>query len=858
MNTLRVLRFLFLIACFGIVFFSQSRPYVLDVVAEMDSPENSSAEVFYSFNGSAYYPERSQVMSREALEVGSRFHSKILTNRPIKSIRLDPSDKKGPLNLRTLSIVGGGGATIRISGNSLIEAAHDLEQLQMLEATGEEVRYSTTGIDSKMFFAVPKSVTQIGWLEHLKHWLSIFGLALVLAILVELAFYVLRPTHPFRIKAGGILGRAADYLSEDATIRFSPASLVIFVSLGVLASAWVGLKLHQSSIGIWSTMNPPEHVERRLNWSAPKAIRSDEWSTFTPWILSQVKTGMQKDNPNLGAPNSALLSGSPVAGPMMLANPKYWGFLFLDIERGFSWMWAVKIFGMIASFMLLMLALTRGDALISLAVSLGVYGSSYVQWWFSSVPPEVISGFATAMVGTIYLLQSQRVGGLVFGALLAAMAVPTLLLNLYPPYLLTFAYLAVFVLVGHLGNREALRLVTTRWQLRSVMMGGAVLVWGVFVSIWYLDSRETIDVMMNTSYPGHRFELGGGRNPLMVSYGIFEVWQVDDRSVPFPPTNPPEASNLWTIFPIALLLVPMARWFSAPYRLVLWLLGFCLFAWAWASLPMPQILRLGIANAGWFLTPPSRTVLSVGVASMMLMGVLMAGSARGELKLVKWPTWLLSVIAVVVVAGYGLLLQTLDPVFFNSWRVSLAAGFVGAFVWAVHKGLRYFYLVLTLMVAALPMHVNPLQSGIEFYLNKPLFLNAQKASGPGDVWAVYGNLNIAQGFKSAGLVVLNGTHYTPRINMIKALDPDLAYRDAWNRYAHIELVEGKPGSTPVFKTIFADHYQIQLDVCGPHIRRAGVTLVAFTREPTREELQCLAPIPTRDFSGVALYRLVSS
>lgn len=103
----------------------------------------------------------------------------------------------------------------------------------------------------------------------------------------------------------------------------------------------------------------------------------------------------------------------------------------------------------------------------------------------------------------------------------------------------------------------------------------------------------------------------------------------------------------------------------------------------------------------------------------------------------------------------------------------------------------------------------------------------------GDLWAVYGDTDLAQGLKSQGLRVLNGTHYAPRLQWLSILDPEYRYKGILNRYAHIGLVRGESDSPPVFKIEVADSYLIEVDVCGPELKTLGVTRIAFTYLPQK-------------------------
>lgn len=838
-----------------LVFFGNWRVYELDVTVQMEIPGTADAELYYSFNGIAYYPEQSQLMKRHYSADGTSFSTRILTNRPIKGLRFDPLNEKGDFKWSSIAFRGAGGET-KFAGEALTNVMASSVSLQPMGTTDGILSLRATSVDSQIVMGLPAALTRLPKPVFWSYVLTLLGLSAAGALALNAILAAARPCHPISLKSKALLDRIAQRFSEDGTIRFSRASVFVLISILCMSVIWVALKLHQSSLGVWSTMYTREYTHHWVDIGTPKIIRTDEWRTVTPWILNQVQTGMPADNANIGALGSAILTGTPVNSPLMLAQPKFWGFFFLDIERGFAWMWAFKLFGMIGAYFLLLLMLTKGETLISLGGALGLYGSSYVQWWYSSVPPEIVFGYSLSIIGTVYLLQARKMGGLLFGAAMLSLAIPNLLLHLYPPSLLPLIYLSAFILLGLLANRPAFALVVQRWPLRAGLGLCVVALWMVFAFVWYTSVKDTIELMMNTHYPGRRYALGGESSLTRLFFGFFESWQTTEDVRPFNPSNNSEMSNFWMLFPLAFVLVSFRQWLQKPLRTLALLLVFCVLTVLWATGPMPDVVRVLMASAGWFMVPGDRVIFSLGLASSLATVVLMAGTARGDISVVRWPTSVLVALGVAVVVVYGMWLQLSDPVFFHWGRILLAAALVAGFVVALHRGHRKLFFLCSVAVAAPMLYVNPIQSGIDAYLNKDLFVHARAVGGKAtDRWAVFGELPLTQGFKMAGLNVLNGTHYVPRMDVIRALDPGLTSSDVWNRYGHVQLKEALPGKPPVFELLFLDHYAIGVDVCGPHIRAAGVTHAAFDKMPSQASLSCLEPVFPQENLRVYYYRL---
>ncbi len=834
----------------------QSGVYRLDISIGMKIPPKAVAQVFYAFKGQVFPEVNSQVMLPYQSASGEvTYEARLRTSKPIQLLRLDVSNLAGGVSWSSLTLTGGSGSQ-QFKGRELSSVAQSYDQLSIISSGDEGQQLMATTIDPKIFVAVSPALSALPTKVWLTHWITLAGCSLLLVATFEGLLRVLRRQHPLNIRMMALLEDVAERWSEDATIRFRPASLMVYLVLAVLALTWIGMKLNFSSVGMWDQRYPAEFVERDISLGVPRDIRSDEWDTMTPWILSQVQSGMKSDNPNLGAPASAMLAGAPRLNALMVAQPKYWGFVFLDLEHGFSWLWAFKSFGLVAAFFTLLLLLTKGDVAISLAGAVGIYGSSYMQWWLSSVPAEVISGFSAAVVGSVYLLQARKTGGMVFGAFLLALAVPNLLLHLYPPYLQPLAYLSLFALIGLLANGSTMALIKQRLPLRTSLMVFVAVVWVVLTSVWYQESAQAIQLVLHTDYPGHRISAGGDYPLTRLFYGIFESWKIVDKTIPFPPVNPSEASSFWILFPLALLLVPVHQWAKPAMRPVAWLFGFCLLMLAWTSLPIPPAMRTLMSNMGWYLTPATRGDFALAVASAMLMATLTAAVVRGDVAVTRLPAPLVTVWVFMGAMAFGMMLQTEDPEFFVLPRLLLGSVGLAVIAWSILTRNRTVYLWLAVFVALPTLHVNPVQNGLALYLNKSILHKAHDLSGhDGDLWAVYGDTELAQGFKSQGLQVLNGTQYAPRLQWLNILDPKQQYKQVWNRYAHISLVSGALDQPPHFKIQYADSYQIAVDVCGPEMKSIGVTHVAFTYPPKPEEIRCLTPLLTADPSGVQLYKL---
>lgn len=856
MNRLKFLRAaaFVLIAVFFQILFPQK--HTLELSFKGVTPQDSYAEFYYSSVLPAFEPG-DHLRFISVLEDGEqKFISRLTSIQRIRYIRLDPVSVAGRFALRSVTLRGDSGEKI-FSPSDIAKQAISFDQLTLLDTTAEKVHFEAGGHDPKMLFAVPREITRHSRQNVFYHWMTLLGASALCLFVVELGLSWRRRTPEFFLSSQRTAALLAARLSDEATIVFSAAAVWVYLALFTLFVGWIGLQLHQSSIGVWDDMYSTAIPESSIRIGTPRAIRSDEWNSFTPWMLSQVQNGMKVDNPNIGATASAVLTGAPIGGPLLLAQPKYWGFALLDIGHGFSWFWAFKVFGLLAAVFSLLLALTKGDVVVSMGGAIVVYGSSLVQWWFSGNAPELIMGFSMSVLGSYYLLQARKVGGMCVGALITSLVIPNLLMHIYPPHLLPLAYLAVFLVCGLVLSRQGLENFRYLWKYRVVFIGLTSVALVYMVSVWLKLSLDTIKLMLNTAYPGKRFVLGGDLDLFYVFHGIFESWKIDEWPLPFPPSNQTASSQIWPLFPIVFVLINPKRWLDPRYRTIAVLTVYCSLVLTWTTLPIPFPFRNFMAHAGWSLSPPWNSLIGMGIASLILVSVLAAGSAKGEMVLIRWPKWFVPLVVASLVMIFGIYLKSIDPEFFIIERVALASVFFGVLAWAVHQGRRWWFFALCALSAVPGLQVNPIRNDFLSYLNKDVFVQAKAAGGAsGSIWAVFGDESIAQGFKSAGMTVINGTHYAPRMQVLDVLDPSHRYQDTWNRYAHIGYVSGVPGRNPVFDLVVPDQYSVALDVCGPEMRTLGVTHLAYTYAPSASEMRCLTPIPRAISDGVVrLYSL---
>lgn len=827
---------------------------VVSLALEMKSTTGARGEIFFASSEVGYTQDRSEPFH---IHSDGEWHAYEVAFSPgirIDRIRIDPGSGPGSVSVRAVALSQGIHSQ-RFERQRLVGALGITKHLQPLDPAA--LRFSSQGGDPYFEILLPDSMGHSSLLARAGELVAVGAIALATWILLEvLAAWLAKRIPPLgRIRPA--VARVSDLLSDEQVLRVDGRILLAFLCIGLLAAIYVGLRLHQSSIGIWETIHPHETVEQTIDLGTPKRIRSDEWRVLTPWVLNQVLNDNPTRNRNLGGESSPLAAAVPVDGVFAVPQLKFAGFRIFDLDRGMSWWWAYKSFGLVFSFLWLCLLLTRGNLAASLLGTLWIYFSSFTQWWFSANTPEIMIAFAIGVVGAVYALFSRKRGLIAMGGVLMVYAATNLVLHLYPPFIVPLAYLGVAILAGYWLQLGSTAPVLHRLGFRATTTAAAAAAISAYGLLFMSAASDTIDAMMNTVYPGQRVAESGGVPLAKLMYGFFESFRVGERHFPLQPTNASEASSFVLLFPIALLAMRWRTFWRREGALLLSLGCFCIVAACWISVSLPAPLERIMQALGWYLVPPRRPLIGLGIGSILACVVLFSQvQARFE-ALHDEDVRSRSVVTVsvaLVMLGWGL--HQVDPAFFSP-RVILIGTVAASLIAAgLMLGRTRLFAAGVLTYALSTACVNPLVSGISAISEKPILVAAAaQGNQPGDKWAVIGSVTFTQGLKAHGLDVIAGTHFLPDRRNIAILDPSGRYETIWNRYSTIEVVSDPSRTDVEFNKRRGDQISFTLNVCGRQMRALGVTHVAYTSALPEEDLRCLKRLAGPADSGVQLFEL---
>jgi len=607
-----------------------------------------------------------------------------------------------------------------------------------------------------------------------------------------------------------------------------------WLAVALLFISGVALKLNGSSIGRWQNVLREPAPIRGLLLSTAKKIRSDEWVVWTPSILSQARQTppFPIENSSLGYGRAPLLMSVPVAYYTTFFRPQLWGFFLLDLERGFSFYWCTKIFGLLlASGWLLRQLGVRSRGLIAFGAA-WIFFSSFVQWWFSSpaMLPEMVASWAICLVCALTFWKEANRWKLTLAAAGFVFFGINFILCLYPPFQIPLLFLGLAVLAGlWMESRKSDQPFRTwRGLLLIAVSSGVILL--TLVPFW-IETWPTLQVVAQTEYPGRRHNTGGGYAVWQLFAGPIGFFESENKVPPdFP--NICEASNFYPFWPLALLGVIAAR---VRFRISIPPLLAMLTVFI-AGLSLYCVVRL----PEWLLQATllahvheARALLSIGLANIILV-CLFLDRYRQPL---FGRYWALGG-ALAAALGIGVLFYVVNArgIGFFADRLYLTGLFVAnavlvtLFFW--DRARRWLPPVFALLLVCSNGLINPIMSGLGPLTESAAFQEVDKirAADPETKWIAYGDYLTGQLVKATGAPVFNGTKIVPDLPFLRQLDAKGAYESVYNRYAWIICAVRVLPEEVSFSLLQAEFYTVHLPPGLPILRDAGYHYYVFTGE----------------------------
>lgn len=583
--------------------------------------------------------------------------------------------------------------------------------------------------------------------------------------------------------------------------------------LGLIAFiVMVIFKLNFSSIGSWRTFVSSSDNQNTTLIGASRGVRSDEWLVQSTFFLAQ---SMNEEefypliNENVRATdgqNMLMVYAAPVANITILGKPQNLGFLLLGRDYGFSWYFAMKMILLVLFSIEIAMILSKKNSFISIIGGLWIAFSPGIMWWFSSTSDIYLHAFAIITIFYYYIRNADwKIWKKIFLGVAMASSLAGFTFCYYPPLQIPIALVMfAFIAVEFIQNRKNLK--KTDYVIMSVSLFAGL----ALIGYYYITSKDAINAMLNTAYPGKRDTPGGGLSIAYLINYFTNIFTTITSNKIASISNQSEISSF--IYPLIALVTSIVIYFKTDFKnklkdkdnfLMIGLLLVYVILFVWCFIGFGTFLsRITLFN----MCPPSRVYLILGLVGVML-GICIVSKMGEASKSINKFAVIFSIIicflAIVLIKWYNYVIY-LDS---TKQIVLIPIIFFINYLF-ISKNKKAFLFLLFILTFISGMIVNPIERGTDAIYNTKTSAKIQQICDENKDSLWIGNTNInAQYLIANGAKTLNGVNYYPNMNWINKIDPDKKFENIYNRYAHISVDLGDETN---FTLISADSYKVQM------------------------------------------------
>lgn len=634
-------------------------------------------------------------------------------------------------------------------------------------------------------------------------------------------------------------------------VFFKESKIFILVNL-IFFLLVVSFKLNGSSLAIWNKYLPSIDSTDGVIFGTPLGIRSDEWLVSTPLLLSQASKKFIVENRSIGVGKSTLVAHYqfPVYHYSNIFKPQNIGFFLFDIERGLSFLWGYKIFGLIVSTFILLLIFSYNNFWISASLSVIFYLSSYIQWWFSVPVPEILVAVNSVVISFYFFIKSNSFTKMMFYACGVVYFFINFTLMFYPPSQIVLGYFGL--LCAFLILKESLKenIKLQKFKIIISLISTCFLV--LFFYKFYAEIKPVLDVILNTVYPGQRSVPGGNMPFYRFFSGFYDIFYTEGK---FPRVfgNVCEASNFIYLFPIVSLF-SFFKQVEKKNRLVYELLpflSFFLFLSIWFFFGFPSFISKALLLNK---VPVNRAFIGLGLVNIVGLARLLSYMDKNVFnsKLSK-STFLIGFICFI---SFGLYMRNIDT-FYSFGKIFGTALLFGGLILLLTSFRLKWGILLLFLLSLKSLTVNPISQGFSWYFKKKISKYITRLDDKNSLWLVSGNFVIPMYLKSLGFNVIGGISYIPDFQLMNILDPDQEAVSIYNRHAHSTFFLDFSLTKAKFSLLAPDSFAVYINPCSLKLREIGISyIVAPAYEDHLKMVRCgFERLNTESLNGFDIYKL---
>lgn len=544
-----------------------------------------------------------------------------------------------------------------------------------------------------------------------------------------------------------------------------------------------------------------------------RTIRSDEFLVNNPGIFASVMNNpsFEKYNTILrGTDTLNIISGVYKGLAMIAYQPWKLIFTILPLENAFSfYFYFVPVFAFLFC-MELFYILSKNKLVAFTGATLTIF-SSYFLWW--GFPNYLLSGTATIIFFYKFINEKNIKKQIVFG-LLMALSFSIFVCNLYPAWQVPVGY--VYLVIGIWMIKENFVQIKSQSKVQWFIFFGSIGICILLVLNYFISTKEYIQIINQTVYPGKRVEYGSNEIGKLLCYAQSLFFPIKDMY------NNSESGVFFCLFPLSTLLSLYYSIKSKKKDLLSILL---------LTVEIPMIIYTTIG-----LPPIVAKLLlfthSTSVRMIDILGFVQVILIVRLLSFYKDEKHIKPIVGGIVAIAFAcesvLICKFSFPDYLNKYQMILL--FILIFFLSFYlmtnykdKGFKKFEILISLVSICSGLCVRPISIGLSSVYAKPAAQEIQKivSKDPTSKWVTIGGIETPSFTVMCGAPTINFVNTYPNLKLWHTLDPDKKYEKIYNRYEHVKVLLTHEETS--FELIQSDY--ITLNLSYKDIKKAKVKYV---------------------------------
>lgn len=544
-----------------------------------------------------------------------------------------------------------------------------------------------------------------------------------------------------------------------------------------------------------------------------RTIRSDEFLVNNPGIFASVMNNpsFEKYNTILrGTDTLNIISGVYKGLAMIAYQPWKLIFTILPLENAFSfYFYFVPVFAFLFC-MELFYIFSKNKLVAFTGATLTIF-SSYFLWW--GFPNYLLSGTATIVFFYKFINEKNIKKQIVFG-LLMALSFSIFVCNLYPAWQVPVGY--VYLVIGIWMIKENFVQIKSQSKVQWFIFFGSIGICILLVLNYFISTKEYIQIINQTVYPGKRVEYGSNEIGKLLCYAQSLFFPIKDMY------NNSESGVFFCLFPLSTLL---SLYYSIKSKkkdlLSILLLTVEIPMIIYTTIGLPAI----VAKLLLFTHSTSVRMIDILGFVQVILIVRLLSFYKDE-KHIKPIVG--GIVAIAFACESVLICKYSFPDYLNKyWMILL---FILIFFLSFYlmtnykgKGFKKFEILISLVSICSGLCVRPISIGLSSVYAKPVAQEIQKivSKDPTSKWVTIGGIETPSFTVMCGAPTINFVNTYPNLKLWHTLDPDKKYEKIYNRYEHVQVLLTHEETS--FELIQSDY--ITLNLSYKDIKKAKVKYV---------------------------------